>query len=324
MKHSREEYGPFWEAAKADLEQFFKGLKGLYRLKILHEDLYKEHIDEVLASHLIVKFMHIILKFKGLEDFLLSDRSADPQTDRSVNPQTSGLVNQQNEVQQLLRAAREASESSKGVEKMLLEHLMAGETSDDGMVSHISQFKLSVDGAGALRKLKKGLEKLGFTYISGDTLWDACMDYRYNASRQSARGGVAFQIWKSVFNGELFLTMDGMRKNRNSQMLSVLLYDVEQPDSKNDQDRDYDYDLYSLRYLDGLRWSEDEGASWLEEKRHTAEMSILRENDRELLLLTLEKNVFLPDDIDFLWANCCEEEYLQLKPLLVLKKHGYL
>lgn len=316
-ERSREEYGPFWEAATTDLEQFFKGLKGLYRLKILDENLYKEQIDEMLASHLIVKSMHIILKFSRLEDFFLSGRSADPQTSRSVN--------QQNGVEQLLQAARKASSTSfKGPENKLLERLKAGEASDDGMVGHISQFKLAVDGAEALRKLKKGLEKLGFTYISGDTLWDACMDYRYNASRQSARGGVAFQIWKSLFDGELFLTMDGVRKSRNSQMLSVLLYDVEQPDSKNDQDRDYDYNLYSLRYLDGLRWSEGEGASWLEEKRHTAEMSILRENDRELLLLTLEKNVFLPDDIDFLWANCCEEEYLQLKPLLLLKKYGYL
>lgn len=289
--HFREEYEPFKEAAQADLEQFWKGLKGLYRLRTLDRSLYETCMDEKMAAHLILKFMFIIFQLVLMENVLHLNQSEDP----PLEPDS---------VESLLWHARRAA-------------------SDDRMlqIHHINQLKLAVDGAEALRKLKKGLEKLGVTYISGDALWDACMDYHYSAY-EADTFWPAFQIWKAVFEGKLILTMDGMRKERSDQIWSVLLYEIKETNGTCPLNCSYKLEI--LRYLDGLQWTENEGTKWLENKRHTSGKIILGENDRELLLLALEKNVFLREDIDFLWENDCEEGHLQLKPLLLMKKYGCL
>lgn len=249
IKHSREEYEPYKEAVEADLEQFWKGLKGLYRLKTLDENLYARHVDERLAAHLILQFLIILADLHSLEK-LMGDKM--------------------------------------------------------GEIKHLNQLKLAVDGAEALRKLKKGLEKLGFTYISGDALWDAWMDYHFDSDRVTSFW-IVFQIWEDVFDGKVFITLDELRKERSRQLLSLLLHDTE-----------------LLHYLDGLRWTMSEEQKWLNKERHDVEKSILGKDDHELLLVALEKNLFLPEDIDFLWENYCKEEHLQLKPLLLMKKYGYV
>ena len=278
--HSREEYETYHEALKADLERFWKGLKGLYRLRTLDKSLYESLIDERLAAHLMLKFMFILLQFVALEAMQLRALSGNPSNKPPMNPPVNA---------------------------------------DD--YHHLYQLHLTVDGAGALRRLKIGLEKLGFPYISGDILWDACMDYHYIVSDQARVFWVAFDIWKAVFERELYLTMDGRRRERSDRMWEALLFDDGWKDRVYPRSDNY---MMLLRQLDGLKWIENEDPEWMVKKRHTAGKQILREDDPELLLLTLEKNVLMSEDMDFLWRNYCKEDQLQLKPLLLMKKYGCL
>lgn len=296
VKHSREEYGPYHEAAKEDMERFWEGLKGLYRLKTLDRSLYESLMDNRLAAHLMVKFMMLLLQFVQLENMLLRVISGE-----------QPMGSERYTVEELLRVARNAENSKMAMNPEYL--------------THIKQLQLTVDAAGALRKLKKGLEKLGFTNISGDTLWDACVDYNYDASDHTRVFWVAFQIWKAVYEGKLFLTMDGRCKERSERMWTALLYDDGWKGRKHTQNDIY---MLLLRHLDGLQWTGNKDSEWMEGMRHAAGQQILRENDRELLLLTLEKNVLLAEDMDFIWKNYCGEDQLQLKPLLLLKKYGCL
>lgn len=297
--HSREEYESYHKDLKADMEQFWKGLKGLYRLRTLDKSLYESHVDERLAAHLMLKLMMILLQFVQLEGMLLM-----------APPEKLPMNSTMTAADKLLLAALDAMKSEM--------------TENPEAFSHIKRIRLTVDGTEALRKLKKGLEKLGFTYFSGDTLWNACMDYHYHVSDQTRVFWVAFDIWKTVFEGELLLTMDGKLKERSEQLWTALMYDDGWRNRTNCENTQSESYMLLLRHLDGLQWTGHQDSEWLEKKRHTAGRLILQENDRELLLLTLEKNVFLTEDMDFLWKNYCEEEQMKLKPLLLMKKYGCL
>lgn len=301
--HSWEEYEPYHEALKADLGRFWEGLKGLYRLRTLDKSLYESLIDERMAAHLMLKLMMILLESVQLEVMLLHTLSGALSMNQPMNPPNYAL-------EKILPLVQEAAKKAATAKMVNVKDL-----------HHLYQLQLTVDGAGALRRLKRGLTKLGFTYIAGDTLWDACMDYHYVVSDQARVFWCAFDIWKVVFEGELHLTMDGNRQERSEQMWAALLYNDGWIGRVYSQSDIY---MVLLRYLDGLKWTENRDSKWLEKMRHATGKQILREDDPELLLFTLEKNVLLAEDMDFLWKNCCKEDQLQLKPLLIMKKYGCL
>ena len=208
---------------------------------------------------------------------------------------------------------------------------------------HIREISGAFDGKKTIRRVRGAFRRLGVSYIPPELVWRMLIiTDRHDEISLQIRNCYwpIYDLFKDVFSTELVFEIKDddidLSKTASEEYLcsglSILegimcmLYITDAAGlfaRKRTKVPCYifsDYDPGFLFQVDGIRWQSE---STFQKRRYEMEEAIVEKNDRELLLMCLEKNVIPTCDVEKLF-DLVKSNHKELIPLLMLKKHGCL
>ena len=277
------------EQYKKELDLLLKAAMGLARLKELDQELFQRIFDEEAAAYLFVM----------------------------IARQIGGIIRVMGQIPEICKA-------------------MSG-------VLHIRDLSEPFDGSKIIRRIRSVFYSLGVSYIAPEMVWSMLVrtELQKNESLQTRHCYWRYyDLFKDVFSTGLFLEItdddvDLCKESSTEHLCSGLailegimnieyINEVIGPFGRRGmKESGYIFSQYDDGFLilvDGIRWQSERT---FQQRRYEMEKAIIDKNDRELLIMCLEKNVIPTCDIKRLF-DLVQNDNKELLPLLILKNHGYL